>query len=205
MPSGVFVRTEEHCRMIGEGHKKHKSRSCQCVSCKAKRGEGKSWNKGLTKETDERVRKQSEALTGRTASKEARRMRREHYKPDCQCFMCQQKRGEFKVSDETRKKMGKAKLGNKARLGSSPDYPNGTRGYFGTLSRKIWEEHYGVKIPIDKRTGKSMVIHHKDFNPFNIAWQNLALLSEKIHGKIHREAQLNEERKLGINVLELHN
>ena len=107
------------------------------------------------------------------------------HKESCRCCICQHKRGEFKFSKEHRRKIGEAT--SKAKLGSNPKYPNGNPNTFRALSQKVWEEHYKVKIPIDKRTGRSMKIHHRDFNVYNIVWWNLGLLSHKVHMRIHQQ------------------
>lgn len=100
-----------------------------------------------------------------------------NHKSGCQCFICQRKRGEFVFSKEHRRKIGEAS--SRAMLGRNPEYPNGHPDYFRSLSRKIWEEHHGRKIP------KWGWIHHLDFNPENIAPENLALLTPSNHKIIH--------------------
>lgn len=148
-------------------------------------------------------RKIGVAIKGRKKppfSKEHRRKMseaHEKHKSDCLCFCCKAKRGEFKGSkhsEETKRKMREVHKGKQYRLGSNPDYPNGHPERFRRLSRKVWEEHYGVPIPIDKRTGKTMPIHHRDLNVFNIAWQNLRLLSFRTHPKIHAEYRKLERK-----------
>lgn len=56
--------SEETRRKISEANKgmpNNHIESCTCYVCKAKRGEAIVWNKGLTRETDERVRRYADA------------------------------------------------------------------------------------------------------------------------------------------------
>ncbi len=66
MPRGTYERTARHKKRISDGGKKRytdvKERE---KTSKAMKG-SKSWNKGLTKDTDKRVKRQSERIKGNT-------------------------------------------------------------------------------------------------------------------------------------------
>jgi hypothetical protein len=50
--------------------------------------------------------------------------------------------------------------------------------------RKIWEDRFKVKIPVDEN-GELFCIHHKDGNHKNNAPDNLLCLSRSEHTKLH--------------------
>ena len=83
MPKGVYKRTEEMKKNMSKAHQKRKERDgyIQSPDARKKNSEAKKgkknpmygtkpWNKGLTKETDERVRKLGEKLVDRILSEE---------------------------------------------------------------------------------------------------------------------------------------
>ncbi len=60
-----------------------------------------------------------------------------------------------------------------------PEYPTATKRGYVRRSYLIWEAHHGP-IP------KGMVIHHKDGNSENDEIQNLEMLSQGDHVRVHR-------------------
>lgn len=125
--------------------------------------------------TEEHKRKISEKLKGikrKPVSEETRKkMSNSHkgkrladvHKLDCLCSFCKAKRGEIKGKD-------------------SPKWKGGSRQYWQSLSRKVWEEYHGRKIP------EGYLIHHKDENWRNIDPENLELTeSFPTHMKKHRQ------------------
>ncbi len=89
MTSGVYIRTEETKKRMSEAQKGNKSALGHKQTEEHRRNNSEAhkeiplWNKGLTKETDERIRKLSEKMKG------------------------------HEVSEETKRKMSEAKLGRK--------------------------------------------------------------------------------------------
>jgi 5-methylcytosine-specific restriction endonuclease McrA len=52
------------------------------------------------------------------------------------------------------------------------------------------------------KTHQLLIIHHKDFNPFNDDPDNLQLLCPKCHYKKHREAKRGEEEEGAHKIIE---
>lgn len=77
-------------------------------------------------------------------------------------------------SEETRRKISRSQSGeNNPQYGMTGEkchnWKGGSRMYWSNLSRKVWEEHHGRKIP------EGYLIHHKDENWKNIEPENLVL------------------------------
>lgn len=112
----------------------------------------------------ERTKKYREMMRG------IKRGQSPNHKSDCQCPYCKTKRGELKGKDNPM--YGKR----------SPNWKGGNRSYWAILSRKVWEEYHGRKIP------KGYLIHHKDEDWKNIDPENLELTkSLSTHMKKHRQ------------------
>ena len=76
MPSGIYVRTEGHKRKLSKAMKGKKKPPCSEIHRKhlseALKGQI-AWNKGLTKETNKSLRKQSNSLKGHPVLEETRK------------------------------------------------------------------------------------------------------------------------------------
>jgi len=166
MPTGVYERTEEM--------KKNMSR--------AKKGEkhpmfGRTGeNNPLfgTKQSEEAKKKQSEAQRGKTVEE------RGHDPENCQCPICKGKRGENYIHPiDCPCMFCKVKRGETTG-DKNPNWKGGLDDYWRKISRRVWEETHGKKIP------KGMLCHHIDGNVRNIDPSNLELRTRSTHGRWHK-------------------
>ena len=113
--------TEEHKKKISEGHnhkklsEEHKKRLSEAMKGKI------PWNKGLTKETDERVRKYAEKISEGIKGKN-HPMYGKHLSEETKNKISKSEKGKI-VSDKTRKRMSKSRLKRREELGylNSPE------------------------------------------------------------------------------------
>lgn len=137
---------------------------------------------GIYPRTKEHGRKISKTLTGKkrtkkhceniSKSQKGKKLSKEHKES---ISKTQQRR--FQDPKE-REKMSKANIKN-----------GGSRGHWQHLSRKVWEEYHGRKIP------KGHIIHHKDENWKNIDPTNLELIvSNPRHMTWHAQLRKLKER-----------
>lgn len=152
---------------------------------------------GIFERTKEHGEKISKALTGRIIS--------ETHKSNCQCFCCRNKRGEFKHSKKTKRKISEANIGS-----NHPNWKGGikkdSKGYI-----YIWEPNHPRANSNKGYVGRSCLIaeemlgrylfpneiaHHKneikdDDRPENIEVKK----SRSIHTKYHRNIQELDKRE----------
>ena len=147
------------------------------------------WNKGLTKETDERVRK--------LAMKKVTRV-------ECKCNQCgiTYSVNKFRadktsycgrecynksfigkgISDKNRFKKGHIahNLGDRTHFDISTGYIRTTiSGKREALHRHVWREHYEY-LP------REYIVHHIDRNKLNNKIENLCLMTPQEHSHIHK-------------------
>lgn len=162
--------------------KKHTDEAKRKMSKKAMGKNNSMYGRHHSEETKRKISKALKGIKKQPVSKETRKKLSDSHKgqkleyvhkSDCQCSFCKAKRGEFKDKN-------------------SPCWKGGSRQYWQSLSREIWEEYHNRKIP------KDHLIHHKDGNWKNIKPENLELMkSRSVHMKYHM--QLNK-LKGGLNV-----
>jgi len=125
-----------------------------------------SWNKGLTKETDERVRCNALAVSKAKKGKPNGRLGCKH-------------------SIETRKKISNQKklLINE----KHPHWSGGTFYYWHKQAKKIVERITGIKLGNMRK--KKIVIHHIDNNHKNNSINNLIVMTCSAHSELHRRLE----------------
>jgi len=123
------------------------------------------------------------------------------HKIDCKCIICRTKRGEIKgknhpsygkhriLSIETRKRMGKARLGknNPAWQGGISFFPYPFK--FNIELKRFIRERDGYICQLCNKTqeqeGKNLSVHHIDYVKENCDLQNLVTLCRSCNGKVN--------------------
>lgn len=137
------------------------------------------WNKGLTKETDERVKKISNTLKGRKRKKFSKEHREKLSR-----VAKENKHGNYfhKGKDNIMHNPQHNRLNNK-----NPNWKYGCDGYYHSKARKIAEKITGIKIKYP------IVVHHIDGNIKNNNPNNLLICLQGYHISLHNKMNKGEK------------
>ena len=169
------VMTENKLKALERGRKNYtKERYKKIVNTRKKNGSYVPWTKGLTKETDERIKKASKKISNTLMGHKGYFAGKK--RPDMSIKM----KG-HKVSEETKQKIAKSKLGNKSHFWkggiSYNPYPV---DWTKTLKKSIKErDKYLCQICLNE----GILVHHIDYNKNNCNPDNLITLCRSCHSK----------------------
>lgn len=147
-----------------------------------------SWNKGLSKETNEKLRRLSESrrgegnpMFGRDAWNKG--LTAETNETMAKIVECMKNRI---VSEETREKLRQAKLG---KCGEESCHWKGGPEHLGKNGYKTNYKGYIHRQTVEKIIGRELLrgehVHHLDGNRTNNTPENLIVLSPSSHSKLH--------------------
>lgn len=159
------------------------------------RGEKKryrSWNTGLTKETDERLKKISEERIGEGNPMHGKNVWNKGLtkETDERMQSISKKMSVREYSDETRERMRKAKLGlrgEKANNFKKGEYSDAA-GYM--IVSEGPSKRYAHRAVAEKILGRKLAktehVHHVDMNKENNSPENLLVMPNRAHGSLHK-------------------
>lgn len=152
-----------------------------------------SWNKGLTKETDERLKLVSEKTSGDRNGMFGRESWNKGLTKETDerlAFVSKAMTGR-EVSEETRQRQSKAKQGKYQETSNAWKggyvYNNG----YGALrltheNKRVYRHRYEAQVALKRELTTSEHVHHIDRNKQNNSWSNLIVLNEVDHNRLHR-------------------
>lgn len=150
---------------------------------------------GIFERTKEHGEKISKALTGRVIS--------ETHKSNCQCFCCKNQRGEFKHSEEAKRKISEANIGSnhpnwkggkKKDAGGyifiwKPDHPRSDIKGYVHRSYLVAEKTLGRYLYLNEIT------HHKNEIRDDDRPENIEVTTLPKHTSFHRRKQIEERKR----------
>jgi len=217
--SGVYIKTEEHRRKLGDairGEKNyqygtHKSQEFKDKVSKALKGK-KAWNKNLTKETDERVAKISQSLKGyipwnknlkgcQIPSEETKRKMSishigMHFTEEHRKNMSEAQKGK-NLSKEHRKKISKSMSGEnsfnwRGGISFEPYSPE-----FNRQLKELIRQRDGYQCQLcgmpECENIRKLDVHHIDYNKLNCLPSNLISLCRRCNAKVNYNREYWEE------------